>query len=53
VLLALGDSLLGQPVAEALGLSRDSSRLTASARLKSEIEARHPPDRAPDRSTEA
>jgi len=43
VLLALGDSLLGAPIARALGLPRDSSRAAAAARLRAQIEARHPP----------
>jgi AcrR family transcriptional regulator len=41
VLAALGDSLLGPEIAEALGLPRDSARTIASQGLRAEIEARH------------
>lgn len=44
VLVALGDSLLGQPVAEALGLPRDTARVMAAEGLRVEIDARHPPE---------
>ena len=43
VLAALGDSLLGEAIASALGLPRDSARKIAASMLRSEIEARHPP----------
>lgn len=43
VLAALGDSLLGEAIADALGLPRDSARTMASERLRVEIDARHPP----------
>ena len=43
VLAALGDSLLGEPIASALGLQRDAAREIAAAMLRAEIEARHPP----------
>ena len=42
VLLALGDSLLGGPIAEALGLERDTARKIAADSLQAQIEARHP-----------
>ena len=42
VLAALGDSLLGPEIAEALGLPRDSARTIATQGLRAEIEARHP-----------
>jgi AcrR family transcriptional regulator len=42
VLAALGDSLLGQPITNALGLERDAARRIASEMLRKEIEARHP-----------
>ena len=42
VLAALGDSLLGPSIAEALGLPKDSARMIASQGLRAEIEARHP-----------
>lgn len=41
VLAALGDSLLGEAIADALGLPRDSARTMASERLRVEIDARH------------
>lgn len=43
VLLALGDSLLGDPIADALGLERDTARKTAADALRAQIDARHPP----------
>ena len=43
VLVALGDSLLGQPIAEALGLGRDTARQIAAEALRAQIDARHPP----------
>jgi AcrR family transcriptional regulator len=43
VLTALGDSLLGAPIAEALGLDRDSARTVAADRLRAQIDERHPP----------
>ncbi len=45
VLAALGDSLLGEPIAGALGLKRDAAREIAATMLRGEIEARHPPRR--------
>ena len=42
VLVALGDSLLGAPIAEALGLPRDAARAIAADALRAEIDARHP-----------
>ena len=42
VLAALGDALLGAPIASALGLPRDTARAIAATMLGSEIEARHP-----------
>jgi hypothetical protein len=42
VLAALGDSLLGQPIAEALGLPRAASRDLAAASLRAQIAAAHP-----------
>lgn len=43
VLVALGDSLLGEPITRALGLTRDSARRIAADALRAEIDARHPP----------
>jgi len=43
VLLALGDSLLGGPIASALGLDRDTARKIAADALRAQIDARHPP----------
>jgi len=45
VLLALGDSLLGAPIAKALGLERDTARTIAADALRVQIAARHPPDK--------
>jgi len=42
VLTALGDSLLGPPIAEALGLPRDSARELAAQRLRHRLEVQHP-----------
>ena len=42
VLAALGDSLLGAPIANALVLPRDAARDIAANMLRGEIEARHP-----------
>ena len=42
VLLALGDSMLGEPITRALGLSRDSARRMAADALRAQIDARHP-----------
>lgn len=42
VLLALGDSLLGGPIASALGLERDTARKIAADALGTQIDARHP-----------
>ena len=42
VLAALGDSLLGEPIADALGLDRDTARSVAANRLRAQLEAAHP-----------
>ncbi len=42
VLAALGDSLLGEPITNALGLERDAARRIATDALRAEIAARHP-----------
>jgi AcrR family transcriptional regulator len=42
VLNALGDSLLGRPIAEALGLPRDTARELAADRLRQRLEIDHP-----------
>lgn len=42
VLSALGDSLLGGPIAEALGLPRDTARELAAERLRQRLEIDHP-----------
>ena len=42
VLAALGDSLLGEPITNALGLERDAARRIATDALRTEIAARHP-----------
>ena len=42
VLAALGDSWLGQPITNALGLERDAARRIATDALRAEIAARHP-----------
>ena len=41
VLNALGDSLLGAPIAEALGLPRDTARDLAAARLRHRLDLDH------------
>ena len=42
VLNALGDSLLGPPIAQALGLPRDAARELAAQRLRHRLDAEHP-----------
>ena len=42
VLAALGDALLGAPIADALDLERDTARSVASDRLRAQLEATHP-----------
>ena len=42
VLLAMGDSLLGPAIAEALNLDRDTAREIAARRLRKQIEEQHP-----------
>jgi AcrR family transcriptional regulator len=42
VLNALGDSLLGAPISEALGLRRDTARKLAADRLRYRLEQEHP-----------
>lgn len=42
VLGALGDSLLGKSIAEALGLPRDTARVLAADRLRARLEMHHP-----------
>jgi AcrR family transcriptional regulator len=42
VLSALGDSLLGEPISEALGLDRGTARSVAAERIRARIEAWHP-----------
>ena len=42
VLGALGDSLLGGPIADALALERDTARSVAARRLRAQLEATHP-----------
>ena len=42
VLAALGDSLLGSNIADALGLSRETARELAAERLRVQLEAAHP-----------
>jgi AcrR family transcriptional regulator len=42
VLNALGDSLLGTPIADALGLPRDSARALAADRLRQRLHIDHP-----------
>ena len=39
VLWALGDSLLGEAITDALGLKRDSAREIAAQRLRAHLEA--------------
>ena len=43
VLAALGDSLLGGPITEALGLDRDAARTLSADSLRRRLEAFHPP----------
>ena len=43
VLAALGDSLLGAPITEALGLDRDAARNHVAESLRRRLEAFHPP----------
>lgn len=43
VLAALGDSLLGAPITDALGLDRDAARDLAADTLRRRLEAHHPP----------
>ena len=47
VLAALGDSLLGAPIAEALGLPREAAREIAAAALRARIDAQHPTGTSP------
>jgi AcrR family transcriptional regulator len=47
VLGALGDSLLGPSIADALGLPRDTARELAADRLRARLEAHHPPVSSP------
>ena len=49
VLGALGDSLLGEPIAETLGLPRDTARALAADRLRARLETYRPqkPDQEP------
>ena len=42
VLMALGDALLGQPIAETLGLARDTAREVAADRVRAQIDAAYP-----------
>ena len=42
VLLALGDALLGEPIAAELGLARETAREIAANRLRKQIERDHP-----------
>lgn len=42
VLLALGDALLGEPIADALGLPHDTAREIAAERLRAQLERDHP-----------
>jgi AcrR family transcriptional regulator len=44
VLSALGDSLLGAPIAESLGLARDTARELAAERLRERLATDHPRD---------
>jgi AcrR family transcriptional regulator len=44
VLSALGDALLGGPIAETLGLPRDTARDLAADRLRQRLELDHPHD---------
>jgi len=42
VLMALGDALLGEPIARELGLSGDTARQVAADRIAAQIDAAHP-----------
>lgn len=42
VLMALGDALLGEPIAETLGLGRDTARDVAAERVRAQIDAAFP-----------
>ena len=42
VLAALGDSLLGAPIAEALSMDRDTARQLAAERLRFQLDSDHP-----------
>lgn len=42
VLMALGDALLGQPIAETLGLERDTARDVAAERIRKQIDEAYP-----------
>jgi AcrR family transcriptional regulator len=42
VLLGLGDALLGQPIADALDLDRDTARTVAAERLRAQLDAIYP-----------
>ncbi|HEX8842787.1 MAG TPA: helix-turn-helix domain-containing protein [Sphingomicrobium sp.] len=42
VLMALGDALLGGPIAETLGLGRDTAREVAAERVRAQIDAAFP-----------
>ena len=48
VLSALGDSLLGAPIADALGLPRDTARELAAERLRARLDADHSAELATD-----
>ena len=42
VLMALGDALLGEPIAETLGLARDTARQGAAERIRKQIDEAYP-----------
>ena len=42
VLMALGDALLGEPIAETLGLARDTAREVAAERIRKQIDDAYP-----------
>lgn len=42
VLMALGDALLGEPIAETLGLARDTAREVAAERIRKQIHDAYP-----------
>ena len=42
VLMALGDALLGEPIAETLGLARETAREVAAERIRAQIDAAYP-----------